>query len=74
MLARGMGSLFKNCGCAGRIGVRIPTIRFRGALGKQRRGPGYGTQDEALERLTQICAEKKRTASPDAGARRDPCQ
>ncbi|GHG94035.1 hypothetical protein Srubr_34680 [Streptomyces rubradiris] len=30
------------------------TIRFRDALGKQREESGYDTQDDGIERLTQI--------------------
>ncbi|ORT56645.1 hypothetical protein BKD26_27995 [Streptomyces sp. CB03238] len=33
------------------------TIRFRDALCKQREEVDYGTQDDAMERPTQICAD-----------------
>ncbi|MFF8506958.1 tyrosine-type recombinase/integrase [Streptomyces sp. NPDC015492] len=71
-LARGMGSFFKDCGCA--KPTRCPhlySIRFRDALGKQREESGFGTQDEAIERLTQLYAEKKTTAPSVAAARRE---
>ncbi|GGL65842.1 integrase [Streptomyces fumigatiscleroticus] len=70
-LARGMGSFYKDCGCARLTRCPHPyAIRFRGALGKQREEAGYGTQDAAIERLTQIYAAKKRTAPSIAEARR----
>ncbi|MFI9293716.1 hypothetical protein [Streptomyces gardneri] len=47
------------------------SIRFRDALGKQREESGYGTQDDAIERLTQLHAEKKTTAPSVAAARRE---
>ncbi|WP_406466950.1 hypothetical protein OH738_04195 [Streptomyces hirsutus] len=50
------------------------TIRFRNGLGKQREEGGFGTQDDAIERLTQIYAEKKRTAPSVAEARREQWQ
>nr|WP_268249481.1 hypothetical protein [Streptomyces poonensis] len=66
-----MGSFYKDCGCARPTRCPHPyTIRFRDALGKQREEAGYGTQDAAIERLTQIYAEKKRTAPSIAEARR----
>lgn len=59
-----MGSFFKGCGCARPIRCPHPyTIRFRAALGKHREEAGYDTQDDAVERLTQIYAEK--TAGSD---------
>lgn len=62
-LARGMGSFSKECGCSRPTRCQHPyTIRFRDALGEQREEAGFGTQDEATERLTQIYAEKKKTA------------
>ncbi|WP_437053534.1 tyrosine-type recombinase/integrase [Streptomyces sp. enrichment culture] len=71
-LARGMGSFFKECDCAKPTRCPHPyTIRFRDALGKQREESGYDTQDDAIERLTQIYAEKKNTAPSVAEARRE---
>ncbi|MET7324363.1 hypothetical protein [Streptomyces sp. NPDC005549] len=71
-LARGMGSFFKECGCSRPTRCPHPyTIRFRDALGKQREEAGFGTQDDAIERLTQIYAEKKKTALSVAEARRE---
>ncbi|MFJ8196994.1 hypothetical protein [Streptomyces sp. NPDC096152] len=46
-------------------------IRFRDALGKQREEAGFGTQDDAIERLTQNYAERKKTAPSVAEARRE---
>ncbi|MFJ5830587.1 tyrosine-type recombinase/integrase [Streptomyces sp. NPDC093089] len=71
-LARGMGSFFKDCGCAKPTRCPHPSsIRFRDALGRQREESGYGTQDDAIERLTQLYAEKKTTAPSVAAARRE---
>ncbi|MFJ2720801.1 hypothetical protein [Streptomyces sp. NPDC087437] len=71
-LAREMGSFFKESGCSRPTRCPHPyTIRFRDALGKQREEAGYGTQDDAIERLTQIYGEKKKTAPPVAEARRE---
>ncbi|MFI1658194.1 tyrosine-type recombinase/integrase [Streptomyces sp. NPDC020472] len=71
-LARGMGSFFKDCGCVKPTRCPHPySIRFRDALGKQREESGFGTQDEAIERLTQLYAEKKTTAPSVAAARRE---
>ncbi|MFC3577446.1 hypothetical protein ACFOZ0_30085 [Streptomyces yaanensis] len=70
--ASGMGSHFKECGCSRPTRCLHPyTIRFRDALGKQREEAGYGTQDDAIERLTQISAEKKKTALSVAEVRRE---
>ncbi|MFJ4322681.1 tyrosine-type recombinase/integrase [Streptomyces tricolor] len=71
-LARGMGSFFKECDCAKPTRCPHPyTIRFRDALGKQREESGYDTQDDAIERLTEIYKEKKSTAPSVAEARRE---
>ncbi|MEU9953506.1 tyrosine-type recombinase/integrase [Streptomyces sp. NPDC047939] len=71
-LARGMGSFFKDCDCAKPTRCPHPySIRFRDALGRQREESGYGTQDDAIERLTQLYAEKKTTAPSVAAARRE---
>ncbi|MFB7448980.1 tyrosine-type recombinase/integrase [Streptomyces sp. NPDC056194] len=71
-LARGMGSFFKDCDCAKPTRCPHPySIRFRDALGKQREESGYATQDDAIERLTQLYAEKKTTAPSVAAARRE---
>ncbi|MGA5443136.1 tyrosine-type recombinase/integrase [Streptomyces griseoincarnatus] len=67
-----MGSFFKECGCSRPTRCPHPyTIRFRDALGKQREEAGYDTQDDAIERLTQVYAEKKKTAPSVAEARRE---
>ncbi|WP_327725390.1 tyrosine-type recombinase/integrase [Streptomyces europaeiscabiei] len=71
-LARGMGSFFKDCDCTKPTRCPHPySIRFRDALGKQRDESGYGTQDDAIERLTQLYAEKRTTAPSVAAARRE---
>ncbi|QNP66653.1 tyrosine-type recombinase/integrase [Streptomyces genisteinicus] len=71
-LARGMGSFFKDCGCAKPTRCPHPySIRYRDALGRQREESGYATQDDAIERLTQLYAEKKTTAPSVAAARRE---
>ncbi len=71
-LARGMGSFFKDCDCARPSRCPHPyTIRFRNGLGKQSEEGGFSTQDDAIERLTQIYTEKKRTAPSVAEARRE---
>ncbi|WP_455569944.1 tyrosine-type recombinase/integrase [Streptomyces tricolor] len=67
-----MGSFFKECDCAKPTRCPHPyTIRFRDALGKQREESGYDTQDDAIERLTEIYKEKKSTAPSVAEARRE---
>lgn len=67
-----MGSFFKTCDC--NKPTRCPhayVIRFRDALGKQREETGFSTQDDAIERLTALYAEKKNTAPSVAQARRE---
>lgn len=67
-----MGSFFKDCECAKPTRCPHPyTIRFRDALGKQREETGFGAQDEAIERLTLLYTEKKKTAPSVAEARRE---
>ncbi|WP_432051895.1 hypothetical protein [Streptomyces xiamenensis] len=63
---------FKDCDCAKPTRCPHPySIRFRDALGKQREESGYATQDDAIERLTQLYAEKRTTAPTVAAARRE---
>lgn len=58
-----MGSFFKGCDCAKPTRRPHPyTIRFRDALGEQHEETGFSAQDDAIERRTQLYAEKKRTA------------
>ncbi|MFF2502827.1 hypothetical protein ACFVTY_05505 [Streptomyces sp. NPDC058067] len=65
-----MGSLSQDCECARPTHCPRPyTIRFRDGLGKWREEAGYGTQDDAIERLTQIYAENKKAAPSVAEAR-----
>ncbi|MEL5953517.1 hypothetical protein AADR41_01690 [Streptomyces sp. CLV115] len=67
-----MGSFFKECGCSRPIRCPHPyAIRFRDALGTQREEAGYNTQDDAIERLAQLYAEKRKTAPSVAEARRE---
>jgi hypothetical protein len=67
-----MGAFFKECGCSRPTRCSHPyTIQFRDALGKQREEVGYDTQDDAIERLTQIYTEKRKTAPSVAEARRE---
>lgn len=60
-----MGSFFKDRGAPHRY-----TIRFRDALGKQREETGFSSQDDAIERLSALYAEKKSTAPSVAETRR----
>ncbi|WP_406357218.1 site-specific integrase [Streptomyces sp. NBC_01635] len=71
-LARGMGSFSKPCDCP--KPSRCPhayTIRFRDARGKQREETGYRTQDAAVERLTELYADRKKMSPSVAEARRE---
>ncbi|WP_256923770.1 hypothetical protein [Streptomyces sp. 13-12-16] len=43
----------------------------QGRSRKQREEAGFGTQDDAIERLTQIYAERRKTAPSIAEARRE---
>lgn len=71
-LARGMGSFFKTCDCAKPTRCPHPyTIRFRDAGGKQREETGHATQDDAIERLTDLYQERKKTSPAVAAARRE---
>ncbi|MFE3519135.1 tyrosine-type recombinase/integrase [Streptomyces sp. NPDC059166] len=71
-LAHGMGSFFKECGCAKPTRCPHPyAVRFRDATGRQRQEAGFRTQDDAIERLTRIYAEKRTTAPSIAEARRE---
>ncbi|MFF6783676.1 tyrosine-type recombinase/integrase [Streptomyces sp. NPDC012510] len=67
-----MGSFFKTCDCAKPTRCPHPyTIRFRDALGKQREETGHTSQDAAIERLTALYAERKKTSPSVAEARRE---
>ncbi|MFM9373393.1 tyrosine-type recombinase/integrase [Streptomyces sp. Da 82-17] len=70
-LIRGMGSHFKTCACK-RPGQcpHLYTIRFRDAIGRQREESGYRTQDDALDRLTELYQEKRSTPGQLAEAKR----
>ncbi|MCX4398883.1 MULTISPECIES: tyrosine-type recombinase/integrase [unclassified Streptomyces] len=61
-LIRGMGSFFKTCSCKRQGGCAHPyAIRFRDGTGRQCEESGYPTQDDALDRLTQIYRDKRST-------------
>ncbi|MEU3712149.1 tyrosine-type recombinase/integrase [Streptomyces catenulae] len=63
-LARGMGTFFKNCAHPESRWSKCPhsyTIRYRNVAGKQAEEGGFPTQDQAIERLTEIYKEKRKT-------------
>ncbi|MFF9092588.1 hypothetical protein ACF1AX_05685 [Streptomyces sp. NPDC014802] len=63
---------FQECGYSRPTRCPHPyPFRFRDALGKQREEAGYDTQADAIERLTQIYAEKRKTAPSVAAVRRE---
>ena len=67
-----LGSFFKDCCCARPTRCPHPyTIRFCNGLGKQVEEGGLTRRDDAIERLTQIYAEEKRTAPSVAEVRRE---
>jgi hypothetical protein len=54
-----MGSFFKDRDCVTPTGCPHPyTIRFRNGLGRQTEEGGFRTQDDAIERLTEIYGEE----------------
>ncbi|WP_106975952.1 hypothetical protein [Streptomyces flavochromogenes] len=70
-LIRGMGSFFKTCSCKRQGGCAHPyAIRFRDGTGRQREETGYPTQDDALDRLTQVYREKRSTPVQQAEMKR----
>ncbi|MFK0227348.1 tyrosine-type recombinase/integrase [Streptomyces sp. NPDC090303] len=70
-LIRGMGSCFKTCSCKRQGGCAHPyAIRFRDGTGRQREESGYPTQDDALDRLTQVYNEKRSTPVQQAEMKR----
>ncbi|WP_405708828.1 MULTISPECIES: tyrosine-type recombinase/integrase [unclassified Streptomyces] len=70
-LIRGMGSFFKTCSCKRQGGCAHPyAIRFRNGAGRQCEESGYPTQDNALDRLTQIYREKRSTSAQQAEMKR----
>lgn len=71
-LVRGMGSFFKSCACKhqGRCS-HLYTIRFRSGSGRQLEETGFPTQDDALDRLTAIYSEKRRTPVHHAELKRE---
>ncbi|MFE7808206.1 tyrosine-type recombinase/integrase [Streptomyces sp. NPDC057430] len=70
-LIRGMGSFFKTCGCKRQGGCAHPyAIRFRDGTGHQCEESGYPTQDDALDRLTQVYREKRSTPAQQSEVKR----
>ncbi len=71
-LIRGMGSFFKTCACKhqGRCS-HLYTVRFRNSSGRQLEETGFPTQDDALDRLTAIYSEKRRTPVQQAELKRE---
>ncbi|CAM5439803.1 hypothetical protein SHIRM173S_07232 [Streptomyces hirsutus] len=61
--ACGMGPFFKPS-----RGPHACTIRFRDARAKQCEETGYGIQDAAVERLTELYADRKKTSPSVAEA------
>ncbi len=67
-LARGMGTFLKKCDCA--KPTRCPhhyTIRFRNPAGRQTEESGFQTQQDAIDRLTEIY-NRKRSGTPQAAS------
>ncbi|MFJ8846680.1 hypothetical protein ACIRFF_27720 [Streptomyces cyaneofuscatus] len=71
-LIRGMGSFFKACACKHQSRCsHLYTIRFRSGSGRQLEETGFPTQDDALDRLTAIYSEKRRTPVHHAELKRE---
>lgn len=58
-LARGMGTFFADCEHPRSRWSKCPH-RYRDAAGKQAEESGFATQDEAIQRLTDVYNAKKR--------------
>ncbi|MFC4032335.1 hypothetical protein ACFO3J_12680 [Streptomyces polygonati] len=72
-LARGMGTFFKDRVHPESRWSKCPheyKIRYRDAAGKQTEESGYTTQDQAIDRLTEVYAEKRAAPSNHARAER----
>lgn len=71
-LVRGMGSFFKKCDCTRQGRCPHPyAIRFRDATGRQREETGLSTQQDALDRLTELYNEKRSTPRQHAELKRE---
>ncbi|MDX3855237.1 tyrosine-type recombinase/integrase [Streptomyces sp. AK02-01A] len=71
-LARGMGTFFKDCIHPESRWSKCPheyKIRYRDAASKQTEESGYATQDDAIDRLTEVYTAKR--AAPPNQARAD---
>ncbi|MFJ1735513.1 tyrosine-type recombinase/integrase [Streptomyces sp. NPDC088254] len=74
-LARGMGTFFKDCEHPESRWSKCPheyKIRYRNPAGKQTEEAGFGTQDKAITRLTEIYNQKK--AAPRSQSRAERIQ
>ncbi|MEV7032867.1 tyrosine-type recombinase/integrase [Streptomyces sp. NPDC093272] len=72
-LARGMGTFFKDCEHPESRWSKCPheyKIRYRSAAGKQTEESGFGTQDKAITRLTEVYNEKKAAPQSQSKAER----
>lgn len=71
-LVRGMSSFFKSCDCTRQSRCSHPyAIRYRDASGRQREEKGFGTQQTALDRLTEVYNEKRNTPRQQANLKRE---
>ncbi|OKJ95206.1 hypothetical protein AMK26_32115 [Streptomyces sp. CB03234] len=72
-LARGMGTFFKDCEHPRSRWSKCPhlyKVRYRDAAGKQVEESGFATQDEAIQRLTDVYNAKKAAPRGRAKAER----
>ncbi|MEU6198617.1 tyrosine-type recombinase/integrase [Streptomyces sp. NPDC047061] len=72
-LARGMGTFFKDCEHPQSRWSKCPheyKIRYRSAAGKQTEESGFGTQDKAIARLTEVYNQKKSAPQSQSKAER----
>lgn len=71
-LVRGRGSFFKNCRCTRQNRCAHPcAVRYRGGTGRQREQTGFTTQQDALDRPTKVCNEKRHTPERQAASQRE---
>ncbi|MFD5537731.1 hypothetical protein ACFWIJ_07730, partial [Streptomyces sp. NPDC127079] len=72
-LARGMGTFFKDCEHPESRWSKCPheyKIRYRSPAGKQTEESGFGTQDKAIARLTEVYNQKKAAPQSQSKAER----
>ncbi|WP_407835836.1 tyrosine-type recombinase/integrase [Streptomyces sp. DSM 116496] len=72
-LARGMGTFFKSCDHPQARWSKCPhdyKIRFRGPSGRQIQESGFGTQEKAIGRLTEVYDTKRKKPHSQAKAER----